>query len=83
MKKIVLSGSVSLQKEINEINSKLENNYEILDYPKPLNEKSFMQTYPKIHQEFYQNISQTDILLLVNFDKKDIKGYIGAESLQS
>ena len=77
MKKIVLSGSASLQKEIKEIKSKLENNFEILDYPKPLSEENFMQVYPKVHEEFYRSITKTDILLLVNFDKKGIKGYIG------
>lgn len=77
MKKIVLSGSASLQKEINELKDKLKDDFIILDYPKPLDEKDFLKIYPQVHKNFYQRITETDILLIVNFDKKGIKGYIG------
>lgn len=80
MKKIVIAGSASLQKELGKLICELENNYKILDYPKAIAEEFFMQEYPKVHSEFFQNILNADILLVANFDKKGIKGYIGAES---
>lgn len=78
MKKIVLSGSASLQKELNELMDKLKNEYVILDWPKPLSENDFKQAYPKVFADFVQNITKTDILLIVNADKKGVCGYIGA-----
>ena len=80
MKKILLSGSVSLQKETNELAEKLKGKYEILDFPKPLSESEFMQSYPNVLSEFMQNITLTDVLLVVNADKNGVCGYIGAES---
>ena len=78
MKTIVLSGSASLQKEISDIVNKLKNDYIILDYPKPIEGENFMRVYPKVHKEFYENLMNTDILLLANFDKKGTIGYVGA-----
>ena len=56
------------------------NNYEILDYPKPIEEAKFMKLYPDIHKHFFENIIDTDILFIMNEDKNGIEGYIGAES---
>lgn len=80
MRKIVLSASASLQKEINEFIDKLQNRYDVLDWPKPLDESTFMQIYPQVHKDFMRNITKTDVLLVVNADKKGITGYIGAET---
>lgn len=50
MKKIVISGSSQLQDKINLWLSYFhENNYEILDYPRPIEEDKFMELYPNIH----------------------------------
>lgn len=81
MKKIVIAGSSKLQDEINSwkmvfINKK----YEILDYPKPIDNERFMDLYPNIHRKFFENITKADILFIMNEDKNDIEGYIGAES---
>lgn len=56
------------------------NNYEILDYPKPIAEEKFLELYPNIHKSFFENIIKTDILFIMNEDKNGIEGYIGAES---
>ncbi len=56
------------------------NNYEILDYPKLIEEQRFMELYPNIHIEFFQNIVKTDVLFIMNEDKNDIVGYIGYEA---
>lgn len=80
MKKIVISGSASLQKEINALRDKLQKNYEVLDWPKPLDEKEFTQIYPQVLKNFMRNITETDVLLIANFDKNGVVGYVGAQA---
>lgn len=81
MKKITISGSAKLQDKINnwrDYFKKLE--YEILDYPKPIDSKYFMELYPEIHRKYFENISNSDILFIMNEDKNGFEGYIGAET---
>lgn len=81
MKKIVIAGSAKLQKEISIWKEIFKNqNYEILDFPKPIEKPKFLELYPNIHKEFFSNITKTDVLFIMNEDKNDITGYIGAES---
>jgi hypothetical protein len=81
MKKVVIAGSAKLQKEVNKWRKVFENkNYEVLDYPKMIDESQFMELYPDIHTEFLDNITKTDILFLMNEDKNDKLGYIGYEA---
>ena len=81
MKKIVIVGSAKLQDKINYWKSFFINKkYEILDFPKPIEEEKFLELYPNIHKNFFDNITKTDILFIMNEDKNDIEGYIGAES---
>ena len=81
MKKIVIAGSSKLRKEINYWLGFFKNKgYEVLDYPKTIDEDNFMKLYPNIHKKFFENITHTDILFVMNEDKNDIVGYIGAES---
>ncbi len=81
MKKIVIAGSAKLQKEINNWLKIFESkNYEVLDYPRPIEKEDFIQLYPKIHTEFYENITRADILFIMNEDKNGKVGYIGAEA---
>lgn len=81
MKKIVIAGSAKLQDEINYWKNYFTNkNYEILDYPRPIEEEKFIELYPDIHKTFFENIINTDILFIMNEDKNSIDGYIGAES---
>lgn len=81
MKKIVIAGSSKLQDKINYWLEKFEkSNYEILDYPRPMDDANFINLYPNIHKEFFKNIVNTDILFIMNEDKNGIVGYIGAES---
>ena len=39
-----------------------------------------MKKYPIRHKEFFESITKTDILFIMNEDKNGITGYIGAES---
>ncbi len=81
MKKIVIAGSAKLQKEVNKwINIFESNNYEILDYPRAIEESKFMKLYPNIHIEFLENITKADILFIMNEDKNGKIGYIGYEA---
>lgn len=81
MKKIVIAGSAKLQKEVNKwINIFESNNYEILDYPRAIEETKFMELYPNIHIEFLENITKADILFIMNEDKNGEIGYIGYEA---
>lgn len=81
MKKVVIAGSAKLQKEIVKWKDYFKSkNYEVIDYPEPINEYTFLQDYPRIHTDFFDNITKTDIFFLMNEDKNGIAGYIGAES---
>ncbi len=81
MKKIVIAGSAKLQKEVEKwINIFESNNYEILDYPRAIEETKFMELYPNIHIEFLENIIKTDVLFIMNEDKNGKIGYIGYEA---
>ncbi len=81
MKKIVIAGSAKLQMEIDKWFKTFENqNYEILDYPRAIEESKFMELYPNVHVDFLKNIVQADILFIMNEDKNGKTGYIGYET---
>lgn len=81
MKRVVIAGSAKLQNEINKwINYFETSNYEVIDYPKEIEESRFIELYPDIYTEFLQNITKTDILFIMNEDKNNIEGYIGYEA---
>lgn len=81
MKKVVIAGSAKLQQEIQNWRKFFINKgYEVLDYPKKIDETKFMEVYPNVHKEFFENITKTDMLFIMNEDKEGKLGYIGAES---
>jgi len=81
MKKVVISGSAKLQKEIDNWIKKLTaKEYEILDYPRAIEQSRFMEFYPNVHTEFLDNITKADMLFVMNEDKNGIVGYIGYET---
>ena len=81
MKKVGIAGSAKLQKEVNKWLKIFENqNYEILDYPRAIEESKFMELYPNIHIKFLENITKTNMLFLMNEDKNGVVGYIGYET---
>ena len=80
MRKIIIAGSAFFYKEALEIKNELENkNYYVIDYPKKIN-ADIEREYKEAYETFYDNLSKTDDLLLLNLDKKGIEGYIGYES---
>ena len=80
MRKIIIAGSATFYKEALELKQELENkNYYVIDYPKKINDNIELE-YKEAYETFYDNLSKTDDLLLLNLDKKGIEGYIGFES---
>ena len=80
MRKIIIAGSATFYKEAIELKQELENkNYYVIDYPKKINDNIELE-YKEAYETFYDNLSKTDDLLLLNLDKKGIEGYIGYES---
>ena len=80
MRKIIIAGSATFYKEALKIKNELENkNYNVIDYPKRINDDIELE-YKEAYETFYENLSNTDDLLLLNLDKKGIEGYIGYES---
>ena len=80
MRRIIIVGSATFYKEALRIKNELENkNYIVLDFPKKINDDIELE-YKEAYETFYDNLSKTDDLLLLNLDKKGIEGYIGYES---
>ena len=81
MKNVVIAGSAKLQDKISHwVNYWKNKNHNILDYPVPIEEENFLKEYPDVHRDFFKNITETDVLFIMNEDKNGIIGYIGAES---
>jgi hypothetical protein len=81
MQKVVISGSVSLQQEIQKWREKFTQlGFEVIDWPKPIEHDKFVDIYPGVHKEFYVNICKADILFVLNKKKYGVEGYIGAET---
>lgn len=80
MKKVVLSGSAKFCKEIEEFKDNLNKKYEVINYPKLLNNINFNKEYPTIYKNYFESIRECDTFIALNFDKNNILGYIGAET---
>lgn len=81
MQKVVIAGSAGLQEEVTKWLKYFKNlNYEVLDYPRAIDEKRFMELYPQIHIDFLENVVKTDTLFIMNEDKNGVSGYIGYEA---
>ena len=80
MRKIIIASSAFFYKEAIELKLELEkSDYEVIDYPKKINDNIEIE-YKEAYERFYNSLSKTDDLLLLNLDKKGIEGYIGYES---
>ena len=82
MKKIVISGSSKLQNKVDYWLEHFKNkNYEILDYPKLIEQDNYVKELPQVYKNFYTALENTDTFFLMNEEKKGIKGYIGASAI--
>jgi len=78
--KVVISGSGSLQSEVNLWKGHFEGKgYEVIAFPKPWNNsESHDIALENLYIDFYKAIDDCDIFFLMNEDKNGIEGYIGA-----
>lgn len=81
MKKVVIVSSTSLQRRIEYWKNFWENkNFKVINLPSFIRKDQFIKEYPKVYINFFKSILETDILFVLNEDRKEIKGYLGAES---
>ncbi len=79
-KKVVISGSASLQDDMNkwaEYWNGLDG-YLVTALPKTIPKENFDSSYQNLHKKFFVKITEADILFIANEDKNNIIGYIGA-----
>lgn len=78
MKKVVICSSRIFQQKSQNWKKKLENlGYDVIKVPLLANQNS-LEDYKNVHTLHYKKIAETDILLILNFEKNGIKNYIGA-----
>lgn len=78
MKKVVISGSSKLQEKLITWKEYFEQKgYEVIDYPKQVSKENLKDIY----KSFYESLEKTDVLFLMNEERKEIKGYIGPSSM--
>jgi hypothetical protein len=81
MSKIVIAASASLQSDISSWKDYWESKgHRVIDYPKPLPPETFDLVYPDCYKDFFANLLKSDILFILNQDRKGVAGYIGAET---
>ena len=77
-KKIVICASAVFYQEAQEWKAKLEDmGYEVIRTLQSISENDVNQ-YQKTHQGHYAKMAECDIVFVLNLEKKDIPGYIGA-----
>jgi len=78
MKKVVIAGSASLNDKIQYWKKKWEDGgFLVMNYPSKISEDVFLEEYPKVYADFYKDITETEILFIMNEDKNGVFGYIG------
>lgn len=71
MKKIVISGSSKLQDKVNYwLDYFKKQNYEILDYPRLIEQDKYTEELPIVYKNFYNALENTDVFFLMNEEKK-------------
>lgn len=77
-KKVVICASASFENEIVDWKNKLENaGFEVIKYPTKI-KGDLLVGYTVEFKEHYEALTQADIVLALNLDKKGIPGYVGA-----
>ncbi|MFW6025902.1 MAG: hypothetical protein ACOCRX_06120 [Candidatus Woesearchaeota archaeon] len=76
--KIVICASLSFEKEIKEWKEKLEKlGFKVIKHPIKLQD-DFVEDYKEEFSKHYKAILESDAILVLNFKKNKIPGYIGA-----
>ncbi len=80
MKKIIIAASAKFQDGILYWKNYFkEKGYKVINYPKKINQENELE-YKTTYVNFLKSLNETDILFVVNEDKNNISGYIGAET---
>lgn len=82
MKKIVISGSANIQKDLQNWNQWwADAGFEVLYCPDLIDfNKDFNSAYKDTYERFYRSLLKSDVLFVANEDKEGIVGYIGAQT---
>ena len=82
MKKVVISGSAKLQKELEKWNGWwLKAGFDVLYCPDLIDPKvDFSTAYKDTYERLYKSLLESDLLFVMNEDKNGIEGYIGAQT---
>lgn len=81
MKKIVIAGSASLQEKVAFWKSHWEQkDFSVINYPCAIKKEDFIHEYPNVYKKFFEDILKTNVFFVMNENKNDIDGYIGAET---
>ncbi len=77
MSKIIISGSITFQKDFEELTNTLtENGHQVINYPRATDNLSTQ--FSTLFVDFYKDIEKAEIFYLYNKEKNGICGYIGA-----
>lgn len=79
-KNIVIIGSSKFLDKIEKLKDYLiKKGYNVIEYPKQINQLD-ENVYINRYKSFFKALDSTDEIFVANFDKNEIKGYVGAES---
>ena len=79
-KNIVIIGSSKFLDKIEKLKDYLfQKGYNVIEYPKQINHLD-ENVYINRYKSFFKALDSADEIFVANFDKNEIKGYVGAES---
>lgn len=79
-KNLVIIGSSKFLDKIEKLKDYLiQKGYNVIEYPKQINHLD-ENVYIERYKSFFSALDSTDEIFVANFDKNEIKGYVGAES---
>jgi len=81
-KQVVIAGSAKMQSAVETWKTYWEEKegHVVSNFPKPIPRETFLSEYPQVHEDFFKDIEQADVLFIANEDKNETEGYIGAET---
>lgn len=80
MQKLTIAASAKFLDEILKWKKYFEEKgYKVINYPKKIDQQNELE-YKNAYIDFFRALNETDILFVLNEDKNNVKGYIGAET---
>lgn len=79
MSTLVISGSAKDQTVVRKwVDYWTAEGYSVIDYPAPIAEGRFKAEYPAVFRTFFECLAACDVLFVMNEDRDDTSGYVGA-----